>query len=86
MDLAICTKRCTAMVLKIKLVAKDNLKGAEMVGDTILDREVIQPHDDMMEEVYEHNLREVCIREGANDASAAFFDDPDVVFDVANMF
>ena len=86
MDLAICTKRCTAMVLKIKLVAKDNLMGAEMVGDAILHREVIQPHDNMMEEMNKHYLREVSVREGADDAAALFLDDPDAAFYITNLF
>jgi hypothetical protein len=75
------------MVLIIMFVAKDYLRGAEPVGDTIVHREVIEPHDDMMEKVDKHYLREVGIGKGAYNTAASFLNNVNTGWEgVSNMF
>ncbi len=86
MNFTICTERYVTMVLDVKFVTEDDLARAEMVGDTILHRKIIEPHDDMVKEVDEHNLREVSVRESADDPPTMFLDDPNPAFDVTDVF
>ena len=60
-------------------------QGAKSVGDTILCRKVVEPHSHMGKEVDEHNLRDVSVRESANDIPTTFLDYPNPVFDFTNM-
>jgi hypothetical protein len=43
-------------------VAKDEFAGAETIRYAACNWKIIEPHDNMMEEMYEHLLRESCIR------------------------
>ncbi len=36
--------------------------------------------------MYQHDLRELSVGEGAEDATATLFDDPDPAFDITDMF
>ena len=67
-------------------MAKHDLTGAESVGDAILDREVVQPHHDMVEVEYKHYLWEASIGKGENNATASLLDNMDMTLDVANVF
>ena len=48
MNLTVRTEWGPAVLFKIKLVSKDDFTRAVLIGDSIFDGEIIQPHDDMM--------------------------------------
>ncbi len=57
-----------------------------MSGDTVFHRKIVKPHNNMMEEMDEHDLRKTSVREGTDDAPTAFFDNHDMPFNVTDMF
>ena len=85
MNLTIRTERGTAVFFIIELVSKDDFTRTEAIGDTILSGEIIQPHDDMMKQMHQHDLREFSVWEGAEDTTATLLDDSDPALNVAVM-
>ena len=59
MNLTIRTETGTAVFFIIELVSKVDFTRTEAIGDTILCREIIQPHDNMMKQMHEHDLWEL---------------------------
>ena len=48
-------------------------------------REVVEPHNDEMEEIDEHYLGKVRVWESSDDAATPLFDNTDTAFDFANV-
>ena len=69
----------------IELVSKDDSTRTEAIGDTILSGEIIQPHDDMMKQMHEHDLRETSVWQGTENTPATLLDNPDPALNVADM-
>ena len=86
MNLTVRSERCTAVAFEVELVTKDNLARTVLCRYSILNREVVQPHDNVVEEMNEHYLWDIQIWKGAGDPSAAFLDNPNATLDVPNMF
>jgi len=69
----------------VELVAKDDFTRAEAIRDTILCGEIIQPHDNMMKQMHEHDLRETSVWQGTENTPATLLDNPDPALNVADM-
>ena len=69
-----------------EFATEDYFTRAEAIRDTIFHGEIINPHDDMVEEMDYHDLREASIGEGTYDSSTTLFDDPNPALDVSDMF
>ena len=86
MNLAVRAKHGPAVVFDVEFVTEDNFARAESIRDTIAHRQIIKPHDNMVEKMNEHDLWEAGIGEGTHKSSTTLFDDTNSVFDVTNVF
>ena len=86
MNLTVRAEHGPAMVFDIEFVTEDNFARAEPIRDTIVHWEIIEPHDNMVEKMDEHDLWEAGIEEATQDSSTMLFDDTNPAFDVANVF
>jgi hypothetical protein len=54
MHLAVCTKRGFLIFVVVKAMAGDEFSGAKLSGDSSGQREVVEPHDNKVNKLYEH--------------------------------
>ena len=67
-------------------VAEDDLAGAKERRDAVVDWKIVEPKNDMVEEMDEHDAWEFGVWKGTNDSAASFLDDPNSVLNVTHMF
>jgi hypothetical protein len=85
-DFAIRAERGNAVKLDGQFVVLQNFARAEAGRDAVSDREIIEPHHHMMEEINKHDARDFRVGKRAEDAAATLFDNPDTSFNFANVF
>ncbi len=55
MNFAVRSKHSPAVVLDVEFATEDIFSRAEVIRDTIVHEEIIKPHDNMVEEMDEHD-------------------------------
>ena len=68
-----------------RVVMLKNLARAEVGRDVVSNREIIEPHHQMMKEINEHNARDLSIRQRAYYAMATLLFNPYTVFNFTNV-
>ena len=86
MNFTVRSEHGHAVVFDVEFATEDYFSRAEVIRDTVFHGEIIKPHDDMVEEMDEHDLGEASIGEGTYDSSITLFDDPNPGLDVSNAF
>jgi len=85
-DFTIRAKRGLAMMFDGQFVVLHDFARAEACRYTISDWEIVEPHHHMMEEIDQHDARNLRVGKSADDAATTLFDDPDTAFNFSNVF
>ena len=85
MNLAVRTEHGSAVVFDVEFVKEDNFSRTKAIRDTIIHGDMIKPHDNMVQEMYEHDLWEAMIGEGANDSPTMLFDETNPALYIADV-
>ncbi len=86
MGFAVGTKWGFTVFFVVKPVTDDEFLGTKLGGDARGQREIVDPHNNKVEKLDEHEGRKILVRKSTENTARTFLDDPNLPFNLSNVF
>jgi hypothetical protein len=75
-----------AVIFVVKAMTDDEFLGTKLGGDARGQREIVEPHNNKVEKLDEHEGGKILVRKSTEDTTRAFLDDPNPLLNLSNVF
>jgi hypothetical protein len=79
------TKWGVTVLFVVKGVMDDEYPGTKLGGDARGQREIVEPHNNKVEKLDEHEGGKILVRKSTENAAHTFLDDPNPPFNLSNV-